>query len=43
MADVMSAQEFKEEGEEYEMHEEPSSVPKNPRMRHRVDQGTDGE
>jgi len=39
MADVVSAREFKKEGEEYEMHKESSSVPENPRTRRRVDQG----
>jgi len=39
MADVVSAREFKKDGEEYEMHKRSSSVPENPRTRRRVDQG----
>ena len=39
MADVGSACEFKKEGEEYNVNEEPSSVPKNLRTCHRVDWG----
>jgi len=43
MADVVSAREFKKEGEEYEMHKKSSSIPENPRTHRRVDWGTDGE
>jgi len=43
MADVVSAYEFKKEGEEYEMHEKSSSVPENLRMHHRVDRGMDSK
>jgi len=39
MADVMSMHKFKEEGEEYKMSKEPSSVHKNSRMHRRVDWG----
>ena len=39
MADIVSTQEFKKKGVEYEMNEEPSSIPENLRMCHRVDWG----